>query len=128
MTLTYLLRLEFQFVPLPNTNPVLVGSRWKAYHEALGLDKIVDDSWEVVQKEKHDIIHLLDFPYNGETRRYQLMENKLTNNKYHLWALTCFFLPTDTDRFIDSVRNHGGVPDIAEDAFELEIGAWSTSL
>ncbi|KJA17907.1 hypothetical protein HYPSUDRAFT_90339 [Hypholoma sublateritium FD-334 SS-4] len=95
---------EFQFVPLPDTNPVLVGTRWKAYHEALGLDKIVDDSWEVVQKEKHDIIHLLDFPYNGETRRYQLLENKLTNNKYHF------------------VRNHGGVPDIAEDAFELEIG------
>ncbi|KAF8181541.1 Oxidoreductase, molybdopterin-binding domain-containing protein [Pholiota molesta] len=95
---------EFQFGPLPTTNPVLIGHRWKAYHETLGLGKVIDFSWETVQKEKHDIIHLLDFPYNGETRRYQLMEGKLTNNKYHF------------------VRNHGGVPDIQEDAFELEIG------
>lgn len=25
--------LEFQFVPLPKTNPILIGYRWKEYHE-----------------------------------------------------------------------------------------------
>ncbi|KAJ7597459.1 molybdopterin binding oxidoreductase [Mycena floridula] len=106
---------EFQFVPLPKTNPVLIGYRWKEYHQALGLGSIVDMSWEVVQREKPALIHLLgkgcpysfsilDFPYNGETRREQLMEGKITQNKYHF------------------VRNHGGMPDIKEDAFELEIG------
>ncbi|EPT05357.1 hypothetical protein FOMPIDRAFT_1156176 [Fomitopsis schrenkii] len=95
---------EFQLVPLPKTNPVLIGYRWKEYHEALGLQRIVDFSWETVQKEKPDMIHILDFPYNGETPRNVLMEGKLTDNKYHF------------------VRNHGGVPDIEEDAFELEIG------
>jgi len=95
---------EFQFVPLPDTNPVLVGRRWKEYHEALGLRSIVDFSWETVQKEKPDLIHLLDFPYNGETRRDQLLQGKVTDNKYHF------------------VRNHGGIPDINEDLFQLEIG------
>ncbi|TFY69007.1 hypothetical protein EVJ58_g659 [Rhodofomes roseus] len=95
---------EFQLEPLPKTNPVLIGYRWKEYHEALGLKRIVDFSWETVQKEKPDMIHLLDFPYNGETPSKALMEGKLTDNKYHF------------------VRNHGGVPDIDEDAFELEIG------
>ncbi|KAF5340084.1 hypothetical protein D9758_013143 [Tetrapyrgos nigripes] len=95
---------EFQFVPLPDTNPVLIGHRWKEYHEVLGLKGIVDFSWETVQKEKPDMIHLLDFPYNGETRRDQLMEGKITSNKCHF------------------IRNHGGVPDINEDVFEIEVG------
>ncbi|KLO08215.1 molybdopterin binding oxidoreductase [Schizopora paradoxa] len=95
---------EFQFVPLPDTNPILIGHRWKEYHEALGLKHVVDFSWETVQKEKPDLIHLLDFPYNGETRPDQLLEGKITENKYHF------------------IRNHGGVPDIDEDAFFLEIG------
>ncbi|PCH39809.1 molybdopterin binding oxidoreductase [Wolfiporia cocos MD-104 SS10] len=94
---------EFQLVPLPQTNPVLVGHRWKEYHEVLGLRRIVDFSWETVLKEKPDMIHLLDFPYNGETPRAPLLAGKITDNKYHF------------------VRNHGGVPDIDEDAFELEI-------
>lgn len=76
--------IEFQFVPLPDTNPVLIGHRWKEYHEALGLKSIVDFSWKTVLKEKPDLIHLLDFPYNGETRRDQLLTEKLTPNKYHL--------------------------------------------
>ncbi|KAI5115509.1 hypothetical protein M0805_002922, partial [Coniferiporia weirii] len=95
---------EFQFVPIPKRNPVLIGYRWKEYHEALGLKGIVDHSWETVQKEKPDLIHLLDFPYNGETRRDQLMQGKLTDNMHHF------------------IRNHGGVPDIDEEAFQLEIG------
>jgi len=95
---------EFQFVPLPDTNPILVGHRWKEYHEALGLKYIVDHSWDIVQKEKPDLIHLLDFPYNGETRRDQLLQGKVTDNMYHF------------------VRNHGGIPAIPDDVFELEIG------
>jgi len=95
---------EFQFSPLPKTNPILIGGRWRLYHRALGIEPIVDHSWEVVQGEKPDLIHVLDFPYNGETRRDQLLKSKLTDNKYHF------------------VRNHGGVPVIEDDAFELEIG------
>ncbi|KAG6849083.1 hypothetical protein H0H93_011392 [Arthromyces matolae] len=95
---------EFQFVPLPKTNPVLIGERWKQYHHALGLNHFFKHSWDVVQEEKPNLIHLLDFPYNGETRRHQLLAGKLTDNKYHF------------------VRNHGGVPDIQEDKYELEIG------
>lgn len=75
---------EFQFTPLPKTNPVLIGQRWKEYHAALGIENIVVDSWNTVQDEKPGLIHLLDFPYNGETRRDQLLEGKLTDNKYHL--------------------------------------------
>ncbi|KAF6747841.1 Oxidoreductase, molybdopterin-binding domain-containing protein [Ephemerocybe angulata] len=95
---------EFQNRPLPDTNPVIISPRWREYHDALGIGHIVDYSWEVVQKEKPDIIHLLQFPYNGETRFEQLLKGRLTDNKYHF------------------IRNHGGVPDINEDAFELEIG------
>ncbi|KAF9466226.1 Oxidoreductase, molybdopterin-binding domain-containing protein [Collybia nuda] len=95
---------EFQLAPLPKTNPILIGHRWKAYHAALGIEKIVDDSWKTVQEEKPNLIHLLDFPYNGETRRHQLLEGKLTDNKYHF------------------VRNHGGIPSVEEDVLELEIG------
>ncbi|GAW08827.1 molybdopterin binding oxidoreductase [Lentinula edodes] len=94
---------EFQFVPLPTTNPVLIGHRWKEYHDVLGLKSIVDFSWETVQREKPDLLHLLDFPYNGETKRDQLLQGKLTDNKYHF------------------VRNHGGVPNINENDYELEI-------
>jgi hypothetical protein len=76
---------EFQFVPLPTTNPVLIGHRWKEYHEALGLRNIVDFSWEMVQKEKSDMIHLLDFPYNGETRAEHILgDGKITKNEHHL--------------------------------------------
>ncbi|KAI0081222.1 sulfite oxidase mitochondrial precursor [Panus rudis PR-1116 ss-1] len=95
---------EFQMDPLPRTNPILIGHRWKEYHEALGLKNIVDFSWEMVQTEKEDMLHVLDFPYNGETRFNHIMEGKLTANKYHF------------------IRNHGGVPDIDEDAYYLDIG------
>ncbi|TCD66846.1 hypothetical protein EIP91_000800 [Steccherinum ochraceum] len=95
---------EFQQDPLPKTNPILIGHRWKEYHEALGLRGIVDFSWEMVQKEKEDMLHVLDFPYNGETRFNHIMEGKLTDNKYHF------------------IRNHGGVPDIDPEAFYVEIG------
>lgn len=60
---------EFQLEPLPKTNPVLEGVRWKQYHAALGptLTDIPKESWETVKKEKAvDMTHVLDFPYNGE--------------------------------------------------------------
>lgn len=63
---------EFQLEPLPKTNPVLNGERFKAYHHAMGptLANIPDISWEYVLKEKSpDMIHLLQFPYNGEPPR-----------------------------------------------------------
>ncbi|KAF7299801.1 Sulfite oxidase mitochondrial [Mycena chlorophos] len=56
---------EFQFVPLPNTNPILIGYRWKEYHEALGLKSVVDFSWKSRSEsleEKPDLLHVLDFP------------------------------------------------------------------
>ena len=84
---------EFQQDPLPKTNPILIGHRWKEYHEALGLKSIVDFSWDMVQAEKEDMLHVLDFPYNGETRFNHIMENKLTDNKYHLCVSFTFFSP-----------------------------------
>ena len=61
---------EFQLKPLPSTNPRIEGVRWKQYHAALGLENIPKESWDLVKKEKaDDMIHVLDFPYNGEPPR-----------------------------------------------------------
>ena len=63
---------EFQLAPLPDQNPRLEGIRWKQYHAALGptLEKMPKESWETVVEEKaEDMIHVLDFPYNGEPPR-----------------------------------------------------------
>lgn len=63
---------EFQLVPLPNTNPLIEGVRWKQYHYALGdtMKDMPATSWEYVKKEKAaDMIHILQFPYNGEPPR-----------------------------------------------------------
>lgn len=63
---------EFQLVPLPKTNPVLEGVRWKQYHYALGrkTKDMPAESWLFVEKEKSpDMIHVLQFPYNGEPPR-----------------------------------------------------------
>ncbi|ORX96648.1 Oxidoreductase, molybdopterin-binding domain-containing protein [Clohesyomyces aquaticus] len=95
---------EFQFAPLPDTNPVLEGVRWKYYHYAMGptLKDLPDISWKYVSKEKSpDMIHVLQFPYNGEPPRDRLTE--ITDNKDHF------------------VRNHGGIPEINDDDFFLDI-------
>ena len=71
---------EFQLTPLPDTNPVLEGVRWKQYHAALGstLEKVPEESWDIVKKEKSaDMIHLLDFPYNGEPPRVSCASRSL---------------------------------------------------
>ncbi|KAF2226378.1 Oxidoreductase, molybdopterin-binding domain-containing protein [Elsinoe ampelina] len=95
---------EYQSGPLPKTNPILEGVRWKQYHAATGLGQLVDISWDYVKKEKsEDMIHVLQFPYNGEPPRRRLVETELTSNK---------------DFF---VRNHGGVPEIDPSAYFLDI-------
>ena len=63
---------EFQMSPLPQTNPILEGVRWKQYHYAMGstLKDVPDISWKYVATEKSgDMIHVLQFPYNGEPPR-----------------------------------------------------------
>lgn len=60
---------EFQYGNLPTTNPVLEGVRWKMWHKAVGgpLTSVPEESWLRVVQEKHpDMLHLLQFPYNGE--------------------------------------------------------------
>jgi len=95
---------EFQLVPLPDTNPILTGERFKQYHYATGLGHLPEISWQYVLKEKApDMIHVLQFPYNGELPRDRLVENEITAN---------------ADFF---VRNHGGVPEIDPDKFFLDI-------
>ena len=97
---------EFQMAPLPNQNPILEGVRFKQYHAVLGptLAKLPDISWDYVKKEKSDdMIHVLQFPYNGEPPRARLVQNAVTKNADHF------------------VRNHGGVPEIDFDAFKLDI-------
>ncbi|MCJ1298000.1 hypothetical protein MMC08_000789 [Hypocenomyce scalaris] len=98
---------EFQLAPIPETNPRIEGVRWKQYHAALGptLKDIPQESWEIVKEEKaEDMIHILDFPYNGEPPRDRLIETTLTRNEDHF------------------VRNHGGIPTINEDDYFLEVG------
>jgi sulfite oxidase len=97
---------EFQFGPVPDTNPVLEGVRWKLWHKALGgaLTNVPEDSWETVLKEKHtDMLHLLQFPYNGEPPKSLLIEQTVTPNELHF------------------VRNHGGIPDIDPTAYDLRL-------
>ncbi|KAK3318972.1 molybdopterin binding oxidoreductase [Apodospora peruviana] len=95
---------EYQLEPLPKTNPVLTGERFKQYHQATGLGHLPDISWQYVLKEKsEDMIHVLQFPYNGEPPRDRLVETEITSNK---------------DFF---VRNHGGIPEIDPAKFFLDI-------
>ncbi|CAG7558055.1 unnamed protein product [Fusarium equiseti] len=97
---------EFQLEPLPATNPVLEGNRWKLWHKAIGgvLTKIPEISWETVLKEKHpDMLHLLEFPYNGEAPKSLLTKDYIMPNNLHF------------------VRNHGGIPDIDVSAWDLRL-------
>lgn len=98
---------EFQFVPMPKTNPILVGHRFKEYYAALGptLKNRPEESWQVVQKEKaSDMLVVLDFPYNGEPPKMKCIEDKITPNEYHF------------------VRNHGDIPIINADKYFVEVG------
>ncbi|KAF2177562.1 mitochondrial putative sulfite oxidase [Zopfia rhizophila CBS 207.26] len=97
---------EFQLKPLPSTNPVFNGQRWKNMHHALGYPFSVmpSASWDVVNCEKaSDMRHVLEFPYNGEPPPEKLTDHHITPNKYHF------------------VRNHGGIPDINPATYSLQI-------
>lgn len=43
---------EFQLGPLPASNPVLEGVRWKLWHKAIGgaLEMVPEESWDIVLK------------------------------------------------------------------------------
>ncbi|CZR50760.1 probable sulfite oxidase, mitochondrial precursor [Phialocephala subalpina] len=85
---------EFQLVPLPKANPILEGVRWKQYHYALGnaTKDIPAESWFFVEKEKApDMIH------------NRLVATPITRNEDHF------------------VRNHGGIPEIDEDAYFFDV-------
>ncbi|KAJ5118455.1 hypothetical protein N7526_010092 [Penicillium atrosanguineum] len=97
---------DFQWGPIPGTNPVLPGDDFKAWHTAIGgeLASAADDSWRTVLKEKHpDMLHLLQFPYNGEPPKRLVTSKAITPNSLHF------------------VRNHGGIPLIDPDEFELKL-------
>ncbi|KAJ5756878.1 uncharacterized protein N7511_007060 [Penicillium nucicola] len=97
---------DFQFGPIPGTNPVLPGDDFKAWHTAIGgeMASVADDSWRTVLKEKHpDMLHLLQFPYNGEPPKRLVTSKAITPNSLHF------------------VRNHGGIPIIDRNAFELKM-------
>lgn len=97
---------EYQMGPIPDTNPVLPGDDYKAWHAAIGgeLKTVADDSWATVLKEKHpDMLHLLQFPYNGEPPKRLVTSKAVTPNPLHF------------------VRNHGGIPSIDRDKWTLDL-------
>ncbi|CAJ2504630.1 Uu.00g120240.m01.CDS01 [Anthostomella pinea] len=98
---------EFQLGPIPGTNPVLEGVRWKEWHRAIGgrLFNVPEESWNIVLKEKSpDMLHLLQFPYNGEPPKKLVTAEQVTPNPLHF------------------VRNHGGIPTIDKSAWSLQLG------
>ncbi|KAI0201658.1 sulfite oxidase [Astrocystis sublimbata] len=97
---------EFQLEQIPGTNPVLEGVRWKAWHRAIGgrLKNVPDESWAIVQKEKDPkMLHLLQFPYNGEPPKKLVTEHDITPNPLHF------------------IRNHGGIPSIDPKSWFLRL-------
>ncbi|XXG95273.1 SNF1-interacting protein [Hypoxylon texense] len=101
---------EFQLAPIPGTNPVLEGKfirvRWKLWHRAVGgrLAVVPEESWAIVLKEKSlDMLHLLQFPYNGEPPKRLVTAQPITPNPLHF------------------VRNHGGIPSIDPSAWFLRL-------
>ncbi|OBT53064.1 hypothetical protein VE04_07831 [Pseudogymnoascus sp. 24MN13] len=97
---------EFQMGPIPNTNPVLPGTHWKLWHHAIGgeLTDVPEDSWKTVLREKHpEMLHLLQFPYNGEPPKRLVTSKAITPNPLHF------------------VRNHGGIPLIEKDKWSLTL-------
>ena len=100
------IRDRYQMGPIPDTNPVLEGTHWKMWHHAVGgeLYSIPDDSWETVLKEKHpEMLHLLQFPYNGEPPKRLTTAKAITPNSLHY------------------VRNHGGIPYIEEKHYSFDV-------
>ncbi|KAI1742928.1 sulfite oxidase [Xylaria scruposa] len=97
---------EFQLEQIPGRNPVLEGIRWKDWHRAIGgrLTSVPDESWETVLEEKDSrMLHLLQFPYNGEPPKGLVTECDVTPNSLHF------------------IRNHGGIPTIEPEAWFLRL-------
>ena len=97
---------DFQLATIPLTNPVLEGIRWKLWHRAIGgpLTNVPEESWERVKVEKHpSMLHLLEFPYNGEPPKRLVAAKPITPNPLHF------------------VRNHGGILDIDPDKWTLKL-------
>jgi sulfite oxidase len=97
---------EFQLEPVPEGNSILDGERWKLWHKAVGgpLTAVPEESWLRVVEEKHpDMLHLLEFPYNGEPPKRLVTAKPITPNPLHF------------------VRNHGGIPDIDASKFFLQL-------
>lgn len=97
---------EFQMGPIPGTNPVLPGTHWKMWHHSLGgaLASVPEDSWQTVLEEKHpEMLHLLQFPYNGEPPKRLVTAKAVTPNPLHF------------------VRNHGGIPRIDNDKWSFTM-------
>ena len=85
---------------------MLEGVRWKLWHKALGgaVAPIPGHSWQCVVREKHpEMLHLLQFPYNGEPPKRLVTEKPVTPNTLHF------------------VRNHGGIPIIDGNKWSLEL-------
>ena len=82
------------------------GVRWKLWHKAIGgpLTNVPEESWDTVLKEKHpQMLHLLQFPYNGEPPKKLVTAKPITPNPLHF------------------VRNHGGIPNIDPSKFSLRL-------
>ncbi|RAL03874.1 sulfite oxidase [Aspergillus ibericus CBS 121593] len=97
---------DYMFGPIPDSNPVLTGEDFKQWHEALGgeLASVAEDSWRTVLREKHpDMLHLLQFPYNGEPPKRLVTSKVITPNPLHF------------------VRNHGGIPLIDKEKWSLAL-------
>ncbi|KAI1817313.1 sulfite oxidase [Poronia punctata] len=97
---------EFQLQPIPDTNPVLEGNRLTDSYPKVGgrLKTVPEESWSIVQKEKHpDMLHILQFPYNGEPPKRLVTSKPVTPNELHF------------------VRNHGGIPKIDPSKWSLRI-------
>ena len=76
------------------------------WHHAIGgeLDEVPSDSWKIVLKEKHpEMLHLLQFPYNGEPPKRLVTAQEITPNSLHF------------------VRNHGGIPLVKEEKYSFDV-------
>ncbi|KAF5989752.1 hypothetical protein FBULB1_597 [Fusarium bulbicola] len=92
---------EFHLEPLPATNLVFEGKRWRLWHIAIevALDQVPQVGWET---GKHpEMLHLLEFPCNGEVPESLLTKDYIMPNELHF------------------VQNHGGIPDIDTNAYDI---------
>jgi len=70
------------------------GVRWKMWHKVIGgpLTLVPDESWSVLEEKHPEMLHILQFPYNGEPPKCLITAKTITPNPLHF------------------VRNHGEIP------------------